>query len=107
MYCSAPSIPFSLLFIAHCLQQIPPPAAQEPPVSNTADLLGLNSDAQTPSTASASAAPQGVQGGMKAASSNSNLLNDLFAPPAGDATPVQEDLFFSEPTSTLNSTCMS
>lgn len=36
---------------------------------------------------------------MKAATSNSNLLNDLFAPPAGEADPVQEDLFFSEPTS--------
>lgn len=84
------------LLTAHLLPQIPPPAAQEPPVSDTADLLGLNTDT---STASSSAAHQGVQGGMKAATSNSNLLNDLFAPPAGDAAPVQEDLFFNEPTS--------
>uniref|UniRef100_H3DEV8 Cyclin G associated kinase n=1 Tax=Tetraodon nigroviridis TaxID=99883 RepID=H3DEV8_TETNG len=86
-----------LLFIARCLPQVPPPAAQEPTVGDTADLLGLNSDTQTPSTASSSAAHQGVQGGMKAATSNSNLLDDLFAPPAGEAAPVQEDLFFSEP----------
>ncbi|XP_029685623.1 cyclin-G-associated kinase isoform X2 [Takifugu rubripes] len=78
--------------------QIPPPAAQEAPVSDTADLLGLNTDTQTSSTASSSAAHQGVQGGMKAATSNSNLLNDLFAPPAGEAAPVQEDLLFNEPT---------
>lgn len=36
---------------------------------------------------------------MKAASSNSDLLNDLFAPPGGQAGAVQEDLFFSGPTS--------
>lgn len=51
------------------------------------------------SSASSSAAHQGVQGGMKAASSNSDLLNDLFAPPAGQTGAVQEDLFFSGPTS--------
>lgn len=109
LYCCRPSIPFFFLFIARCLPQIPPPAAQEPPVNDTADLLGLNSDTQTPSTASSSAAHQVVQGGMKAATSNSNLLNDLFAPPAGETAPVQEDLFFSEPTNetTVNSTCMS
>lgn len=67
-------------------------------MGDTADLLGLNADAQTPSTVSSSAATQGAQGGMKAATSNSNLLNDLFAPPAGEAAPVQEDLFFGEPT---------
>lgn len=103
---------FSILFIAGRLPpppQIPPPAAPEPPVSDTADLLGLNSDSQTRSTVSSSAAHQGIQGGMKAATSNSNLLDDLFAPPAGKASPVQEDLFFSEPTNeaTVNSTCMS
>lgn len=32
---------------------------------------------------------------MKAASSNSDLLNDLFAPPAGQTAAVQEDIFFS------------
>ena len=31
---------------------------------------------------------------MKAASSNSDLLNDLFAPPAGLAGEAQEHLFF-------------
>ncbi len=36
---------------------------------------------------------------MKAASSNSDLLNDLFAPPAGQSGAAQEDLFFSGPTS--------
>ena len=35
---------------------------------------------------------------MKAASSNSDLLNDLFAPPGGQTGAVQEDLFFSGPT---------
>uniref|UniRef100_A0A4W6EMA0 Cyclin-G-associated kinase n=1 Tax=Lates calcarifer TaxID=8187 RepID=A0A4W6EMA0_LATCA len=72
-----------------------PPASQESPVGDTADLLGLNSD---PSTSS-SAPHQGGQGGLKAASSNSDLLNDLFAPPAGQTGAVQEDLFFSGPTS--------
>lgn len=45
---------------------------------------------------------------MKAATSNSNLLNDLFAPPAGEAAPVQEDLLFTEPTSEAAATskCM-
>lgn len=51
------------------------------------------------STATSSAPPQGVQGGMKAASSNSDLLNDLFAPPAGQTGTVQENLFFSGPAS--------
>lgn len=70
-------------------------------MGDTADLLGLNSDPEHPSmsSASSSAPHQGVQGGMKAASSNSDLLNDLFAPPAGQTGAVQEDLFFSEPTS--------
>ena len=36
---------------------------------------------------------------MKAASSNSDLLNDLFAPPAGQTGAGQDDLFFSGPTS--------
>uniref|UniRef100_A0A671WG20 Cyclin-G-associated kinase n=1 Tax=Sparus aurata TaxID=8175 RepID=A0A671WG20_SPAAU len=74
---------------------------QETPTGDTADLLGLNSDPQPPPTSSTSStAPyQGVEGGMKAASSNSDLLNDLFAPPGGQTGPVQEDLFFSGPTS--------
>ncbi|XP_075960373.1 cyclin-G-associated kinase isoform X2 [Anarhichas minor] len=76
--------------------QSSPPAAQELPIGDTADLLGLNSDPSMSSTSS-SAPHQGVQGGLKAASSNSDLLNDLFAPPAGEAGAVQEDLFFSGP----------
>uniref|UniRef100_A0A8C6PY45 Cyclin-G-associated kinase n=1 Tax=Nothobranchius furzeri TaxID=105023 RepID=A0A8C6PY45_NOTFU len=51
---------------------------------DTADLLGLNSDPDPPTVSSnSSQAPnQGDQGGMKAASSNGDLLSDLFAPPA-------------------------
>lgn len=81
--------------------QTPTPAAQESPVGGTADLLGLNSDLEPPavSSTSSSAPHQGVQGGMKAASSNSDLLNDLFAPPGGPTGAVQEDLFFSGQTS--------
>ncbi|KAG7221291.1 hypothetical protein INR49_017358 [Caranx melampygus] len=81
--------------------ETPTPAAQESPVSDTADLLGLNSDPEPPpvSSTSSSAPHQGVQGGLKAASSNSDLLNDLFAPPGGQTGAVQEDLFFSGPTS--------
>uniref|UniRef100_A0A665WYV0 Cyclin-G-associated kinase n=1 Tax=Echeneis naucrates TaxID=173247 RepID=A0A665WYV0_ECHNA len=77
------------------------PATEEAPVGDTADLLGLNSDPEPPpmSSTSSSAPSQAVQGGMKAASSNSDLLNDLFAPPAGQTGAVQEDLFFSGPTS--------
>lgn len=58
--------------------------------------MGLNSDPEHPSMSSTSSVPHlGVQGGLKAASSNSDLLNDLFAPPAGQPGAVQEDLFFS------------
>lgn len=74
------------------------PTTQDPPVSDTADLLGLNSDPQPPANP-ATAAPLGFQAGMKAASSNSDLLNDLFAPPAGQTGAVQEDIFFSGATS--------
>uniref|UniRef100_A0A8D3C4X8 Cyclin-G-associated kinase n=1 Tax=Scophthalmus maximus TaxID=52904 RepID=A0A8D3C4X8_SCOMX len=80
----------------------PPPVAQESPIGDTADLLGLHSDPEAPSvpsTSSSSAPHQGVQAGLKAASSNSDLLNDLFAPPTGQTGGVQEDLFFSEDTS--------
>ncbi|XP_041855326.1 cyclin-G-associated kinase isoform X2 [Melanotaenia boesemani] len=81
--------------------QTPPPAVQESPLGGTADLLGLNTDSEPPpvSSATSSAPHQGDQGGMKAASSNSDLLNDLFAPPAGQTGAVQEDLFFSGTTS--------
>ncbi|KAM7415819.1 hypothetical protein PAMA_018060 [Pampus argenteus] len=78
--------------------QTPGPAAQDSPAGDTADLLGLNTDSEpppVPSSSSSSAPHQGVQGGLKASSSNSDLLNDLFAPPAGQTGAVQEDLFFS------------
>ncbi|CAK6959834.1 cyclin-G-associated kinase [Scomber scombrus] len=78
------------------------PAAQDSPANDTADLLGLNADSEHPpvSSSSSSSAPhQGAQGGLKASSSNSDLLNDLFAPPAGQTAAVQEDLFFSGATS--------
>uniref|UniRef100_A0A3Q4BRB1 Cyclin-G-associated kinase n=1 Tax=Mola mola TaxID=94237 RepID=A0A3Q4BRB1_MOLML len=68
---------------------------QETPASDTADLLGLNSDLEAPSMSSTSAIHQGE--GMKAASSNSDLLNDLFAPSGGQTGAVTEDLFFSQP----------
>ncbi|MED6270645.1 hypothetical protein CHARACLAT_012507 [Characodon lateralis] len=78
-----------------------PPALQESARSDTADLLGLNSDPEPPAMSSgfSGTSNQGTQEGLKAASSNSDLLNDLFAPPAGQTGAVQEDLFFSEPTS--------
>ncbi|KAK6312720.1 hypothetical protein J4Q44_G00160670 [Coregonus suidteri] len=81
---------------------------ESPGPSDTADLLGLTSDlssAAPPQPSGATAA-----GGMKASSSNSDLLNDLFAPAPsskarqgssnnliGDGS-AQEDLFFSNPT---------
>ncbi|KAJ3603572.1 hypothetical protein NHX12_028317, partial [Muraenolepis orangiensis] len=82
--------------------QTPPPIAQETPSSDTADLLGLNSDPKAPPTSSSSTAGNSTpsssaphQGELKAASSNSDLLNDLFAPPAGHADEApQDDLFF-------------
>ncbi|KAM9392478.1 cyclin-G-associated kinase isoform 2-T2 [Pholidichthys leucotaenia] len=82
-------------------EQLLDPDFQDSSVSDTADLLGLNSDPELPSMSSCSTAPkQGDQGGMKAASSNSDLLNDLFAPPAGQSGTVQDDLFFSGPSDT-------
>lgn len=62
-----------------------PTQPPEPQPTDTEDLLGLNSDAPcTP------APPQqtSTEGGMKASSSNSDLLNDLFAP---TTTGVQQD----------------
>uniref|UniRef100_A0AAQ4P5M1 Cyclin-G-associated kinase n=1 Tax=Gasterosteus aculeatus aculeatus TaxID=481459 RepID=A0AAQ4P5M1_GASAC len=70
---------------------------KESPIGDTADLLGLNSDPSVSSTSSSSAAHPGVQAGIKAASSNSDLLNDLFAPPAGQTAAAQEDLFYGGP----------
>ncbi|KAG7282421.1 hypothetical protein CRUP_029742 [Coryphaenoides rupestris] len=88
--------------------QNPPPVAQEMPSSDTADLLGLNSDPKAPptstsasiaannatssSSSSSSSAPP--HGELKAASSNSDLLNDLFAPPTGHTDVAQDDLLF-------------
>ncbi|XP_077456668.1 cyclin-G-associated kinase [Stigmatopora argus] len=54
--------------------------------NDTADLLGLNAEPQPPSASS---------DGLTASSSHGDLLNDLFAPPAGNTTAPQEDLFFS------------
>nr|XP_057926020.1 cyclin-G-associated kinase [Doryrhamphus excisus] len=68
--------------------QTPPTAAEDSPANDTADLLGLNSDP-------ASAGYPSARAGLKASSSHSDLLNDLFAPPAGHSTAAQEDLFFS------------
>uniref|UniRef100_A0A0S7EVW3 GAK n=1 Tax=Poeciliopsis prolifica TaxID=188132 RepID=A0A0S7EVW3_9TELE len=78
--------------------QTPPPAPEDSAQSDTADLLGLNSDPEPPASSAVSSGASN-QGGLKAASSNSDLLNDLFAPPAGQTGAVQEDLFFGEPTS--------
>uniref|UniRef100_A0A665WZE9 Cyclin-G-associated kinase n=1 Tax=Echeneis naucrates TaxID=173247 RepID=A0A665WZE9_ECHNA len=102
-----PSIQYDYILSSRAMQKhtfsssTSAPATEEAPVGDTADLLGLNSDPEPPpmSSTSSSAPSQAVQGGMKAASSNSDLLNDLFAPPAGQTGAVQEDLFFSGPTS--------
>uniref|UniRef100_A0A8C7NGC6 Cyclin-G-associated kinase n=1 Tax=Oncorhynchus mykiss TaxID=8022 RepID=A0A8C7NGC6_ONCMY len=78
---------------------------ESPGPSDTADLLGLTSDLSS----TAPPQPSTAAGGMKASSSNSDLLNDLFAPtPSGNAQQgssnnligdggAQEDLFFSNP----------
>ena len=96
------SLPLFILASSLCVRLSSQPsasAAQDSPAGDTADLLGLNADSEPPnppmSSSSSSAPHQGVQGGLKAASSNSDLLNDLFAPPAGQTGAVQEDLFFS------------
>uniref|UniRef100_A0A674CXW5 Cyclin-G-associated kinase n=1 Tax=Salmo trutta TaxID=8032 RepID=A0A674CXW5_SALTR len=78
---------------------------ESPGPSDTADLLGLTSDLSS----TAPPQPATAAGGMKASSSNSDLLNDLFAPtPSSNARQgssnnligdggAQEDLFFSNP----------
>lgn len=78
---------------------------ESPGPSDTADLLGLTSDLSS----TAPPQPSTAAGGMKASSSNSDLLNDLFAPtPSSNAQQgssnnligdggAQEDLFFSNP----------
>ncbi|KAJ8380321.1 hypothetical protein SKAU_G00010990 [Synaphobranchus kaupii] len=81
---------------------------QESQSSDSVDLLGLNTD---PADASAPNPPT-AGGGMKSSSSNSDLLNDLFAPAPGPAPVapssntddligggVEGDLFFSAPPS--------
>ncbi|XP_034026857.1 cyclin-G-associated kinase isoform X2 [Thalassophryne amazonica] len=77
------------------------PADQESPSGDTADLLGLNSGPEPlpPSSNTSSAPHQRTQSGLKAASSNSDLLNDLFAPPTGKTEALQDDLFLSGPSS--------
>lgn len=74
--------------------QASPSTAQEP-ATDTADLLGLNSDSEPPPVSSSSVPNPAAHHGLKASSSNSNLLSDLFAPPSGKTGGVQEDLFFS------------
>lgn len=68
------------------------------PQPDTEDLLGLNSD-----PGPATAAPQpaaAAETGLKTYASNSDLLNDMFAPPSGSAhTAEAEDLFFTSPPS--------
>lgn len=85
-------------------QNLPPDSHS----SDSVDLLGLNSDpADTPAPA-----PPNAGGGMKSSSSNSDLLNDLFAPAPGPAPAaptgstedligggVEGDLLFGAPTS--------
>uniref|UniRef100_A0A3Q2E4X2 Cyclin-G-associated kinase n=1 Tax=Cyprinodon variegatus TaxID=28743 RepID=A0A3Q2E4X2_CYPVA len=83
------------------------PPAQTPDGTNTTESETPDSSDGNPSNffqtldweVSSGASNQGGQAGLKAASSNSDLLNDLFAPPAGQTGVVQEDLFFSEATS--------
>uniref|UniRef100_A0A3Q3D222 Cyclin-G-associated kinase n=1 Tax=Hippocampus comes TaxID=109280 RepID=A0A3Q3D222_HIPCM len=65
--------------------QTPTPTGEDSPAEDTADLLGLNSEPQAPTSSSA---------GLKASASHGDLLNDLFAPPAGHTAATQEDLFF-------------
>ncbi|KAI4885852.1 hypothetical protein NFI96_030562 [Prochilodus magdalenae] len=62
------------------------------PQPDTEDLLGLNSDPRPPA-----AAPQpAAEPGLKSCASNSDLLNDLFAPASGSGhTADTEDLFFT------------
>ncbi|XP_030647468.1 cyclin-G-associated kinase isoform X2 [Chanos chanos] len=72
---------------------------------DTVDLLGLNSDPDGPAAPPAPS-QTAAEGGMKTSSSNSDLLNDLFAPaPSAQSAPCEdligqgsgEDLFFSGP----------
>ncbi|XP_067264450.1 cyclin-G-associated kinase isoform X5 [Chanodichthys erythropterus] len=75
------------------------------PQPDTEDLLGLNSDPSPPADTS----QPGITTGLKSSASNSDLLNDLFAPPSNAAPPADtedllgegtgEDLFFSNTSS--------
>uniref|UniRef100_A0AAY5KX36 Cyclin-G-associated kinase n=1 Tax=Esox lucius TaxID=8010 RepID=A0AAY5KX36_ESOLU len=83
------------------------PPREPPGPDDTADLLGLNSDPSPASAALPQASVKSSAGGMKASSSNSDLLSDLFSPgPSGSARQgssndlignggPHEDLFFS------------
>ncbi|XP_061672932.1 cyclin-G-associated kinase [Syngnathoides biaculeatus] len=62
-----------------------PTPSEEFPANDTADLLGLNSEPEFP--------PSMSSAGLKASSSHSDLLNDLFVSPAGHMA-AEEDLFF-------------
>ncbi|KAL2091875.1 hypothetical protein ACEWY4_011673 [Coilia grayii] len=87
--------------------QSPASEAPEARPGDTVDLLGLNSDPPAPAHASS-------DGDMKGSSSNSDLLNDLFAPTMTSAQgsssdliveQAGQDLFFSNtPSSTLAAT---
>uniref|UniRef100_A0A6Q2ZKR0 Cyclin-G-associated kinase n=1 Tax=Esox lucius TaxID=8010 RepID=A0A6Q2ZKR0_ESOLU len=82
------------------------PPREPPGPDDTADLLGLNSDPSPASAALPQASVKSSAGGMKASSSNSDLLSDLFSPgPSGSARQgssndlignggPHEDLFF-------------
>uniref|UniRef100_A0A6Q2X423 Cyclin-G-associated kinase n=1 Tax=Esox lucius TaxID=8010 RepID=A0A6Q2X423_ESOLU len=62
------------------------PPREPPGPDDTADLLGLNSDPSPASAALPQASVKSSAGGMKASSSNSDLLSDLFSPgPSGSA----------------------
>ncbi|XP_048044725.1 cyclin-G-associated kinase isoform X6 [Megalobrama amblycephala] len=77
------------------------------PQPDTEDLLGLNSDPSPPADTSQPGIT--TETGLKSSASNSDLLNDLFAPPSNAAPPADtedllgegtgEDLFFSNTSS--------
>lgn len=77
------------------------------PQPDTEDLLGLNSDPSPPADTSQPGIT--AETGLKSSASNSDLLNDLFAPPSNAAPPADtedllgegtgEDPFFSSTSS--------
>ncbi|XP_066510032.1 cyclin-G-associated kinase-like isoform X1 [Hoplias malabaricus] len=69
-------------------------AAPSDPQPDTEDLLGLNSDPRPLTSAPQSAVA--TEAGLKTSTSNSDLLNDLFAPSSGSAHVAEnENLFFT------------